>query len=128
MSNGRCPLAQQVQETARYPDKPCLAHASVAKQVGAIKAILQLACDDHRIPSNPAQGVKIHKPNRTKIARRSCNQDDLRDIAAFPIYQERDRPVGDKGETAYWLPILCLYRRRADRNGPASRDQCARGR
>lgn len=103
------PLAQQVEDATRYPDKPRLAPASVAKQVGAIKAVLQLACDDHRIPSNPAQGVKIHKPNRTKIARRSYNQDDLSAIAAFPIYRERDRPIGGKGEAAFWLPILCLY-------------------
>jgi integrase len=86
-----------------------LAQGTVKKQIGALSAVLQLAHQNDKLPSNPARAVRLPRLKVEKKARLSFTNDDLRRIFAAPVFTAHERPKAGAGEAAYWLPLIALY-------------------
>jgi integrase len=89
-----------------------LADATINKHIADIAAILSWARDngyfDHINWSNPTSGTMI-KTKSYKQNRLPFDSQDLQVIFTSPVYSEHARPIGGKGEAAYWMPLIALF-------------------
>jgi integrase len=56
--------------------------------------------------ADPVAGMRLKEP-RSK--RRPWEPEELSLLFGSPIYRLGERPLGGKGEAAYWLPLLALF-------------------
>jgi integrase len=87
-----------------------LARSTIEKALSLIRAMFQTAADDDAmgITSNPCAGVKVRAGKDSKL-RPQWTVGALNALFSSPVYTERFRPEGGKGEAAYFVPLLCLY-------------------
>lgn len=71
--------------------------------------LLQWAVDNEWAVENVAKGINVRDTDKAKNKRREFDLDALGRIFASPVFTEGARPVGGKGEAAYWLPLLALF-------------------
>lgn len=83
--------------------------ATINKKLTAIKSILSFAMDNGYISANPAHGFKVAEDGGGIDSRLPFSADELKRIFSTPVYTTNERPIGGRGETAYWLPLLALY-------------------
>ena len=83
--------------------------ATVLKQVGLLKAIFETAAANGKLSGNPAQGVKVPRPKIEQKKRVSFSATDLSAIFNSPVFTQGARPLGGRGEAAYWIPLLGLW-------------------
>ena len=98
-------------DIAAYRDKLIasgLARATVAKKVGFISTLLQVAYDAGHVPQNVARGLRIPKPKVPEVTRRSFTADELHRIFSSPVYTLRKRLRSCGGEALAWVPLIAL--------------------
>jgi len=83
--------------------------ATVKKALGLLSAVFELAVANDKLVANPVKGVRLAKPSINQKSRVPFDADDLKRIFSSPIFNEGVRPVGGKGEAAFWLPYLGLW-------------------
>jgi hypothetical protein len=64
--------------------------------------------------SDPVSGMRL---TETKSNRQPWEPEELKLLFASPVYVREERPIGGKGEAAFWLPLLALFTG-ARLNGP----------
>ncbi|CCH47797.1 site-specific integrase [Pseudodesulfovibrio piezophilus] len=82
------------------------------KALSALRAVYGYAVRNGYCDHNPAQGIKVEVSLRKQKAgsdRLPYSVEDMNKIFRFPVYTENDRPIGGKGEAAYWLPLLAAF-------------------
>jgi len=79
------------------------------KQLTMLSTMLQYACDQGWIETNPVRGVRVGGRSNAKAARLPFDLPALKLIFDSTIYTAGDRPGAAAGEAAYWLPLLALY-------------------
>ncbi|KAB1443747.1 site-specific integrase [Pseudodesulfovibrio senegalensis] len=79
------------------------------KALGAIGAILSWAVDNGYIDHNPASKVKVKAAKVKGTTRLPYSVEDMNKIFRFPVYTNGERPIGGRGEAAYWLPLLAAF-------------------
>jgi integrase len=84
------------------------APATINKSRGILAAMFSTAEANFKLPSNPCKGMKkLEVPEREEESPYSIQELNL--IFSSPVFKEGLRPVGCKGEAAFWLPLLGLY-------------------
>jgi integrase len=81
---------------------------TIDKEHGALRALLNIAKNEEWIASNPASGVLLPSTNGG-LTIRSYTPEELKKIFTSPVFASDSRPVGGKGEAAYWVPLLLLF-------------------
>ena len=61
---------------------------------------------DDVVWSDPVAGMRLPE---ARSQRQPWEPEELSLLFASPIYLRGERPVGGKGEAAYWLPLLALF-------------------
>lgn len=86
-----------------------LSVATVKKAMGLLSAVFELAVANDKLSSNPVKGIRLARPKVERKSRVPFDADDLRRLFASPVFTQGLRPVGGKGEAAFWLPYLGLW-------------------
>ncbi|MDP3005714.1 DUF6538 domain-containing protein [Methylotenera sp.] len=82
---------------------------NVNQYLTELNTILNYASNQAIINSNPATGLKVMVKESAKTKRLPFDLAALNIIFNSPVYSSSYRPVGGKGEAAYWLPLLALF-------------------
>jgi integrase len=95
----------------RHPDVQKIGAGTVNKQLGALQAITRWARDNGIIPedvpwADPFAGMRLEEDDAD---REPFTTAELRLLFGSPIFTQGERPVGGRGEAAFWLPLLGLF-------------------
>jgi integrase len=95
----------------QHPDAVCISPATVNKWLTCLQAILNWARENGTIPdeiawADPVSNMRLPevKPNR-----QPWEPNELSLLFHSPVFTQALRPIGGKGEAAFWLPLLALY-------------------
>lgn len=83
--------------------------ANVNQYLTELNTLLNFASHQAIIETNPASGVRVKVNESAKTKRQPFDLPALNAIFSSPVYAQGERPLGGKGEAAYWLPLLALY-------------------
>lgn len=83
--------------------------ANIKTRLSRLNTVLGWAAENGHLAANPAKGITIKVPKKSKDKRQPFGADDLNAIFAGPVHADRERPLGGRGEAAYWLPLLALF-------------------
>jgi integrase len=83
--------------------------ANVNQYLTELTTLLNFAKNQAIIDANPATGVRVKVHESAKTKRQPFDLPALSRVFNSPIYSAGERPLGGKGEAAYWLPLLGLY-------------------
>jgi integrase len=104
-------LPELAEFTREHPYTPCIGAATVNKWLTCLQGVLNWARKNGVIPeevlwADPVKGMRLKEP-RSK--RRPWETEELSLLFGSSIYRRGERPLGGKGEAAYWLPLLALF-------------------
>lgn len=74
-----------------------------------LRAVIRYAKECKIIEIDPCQGIAIRTDKKKTKARNIYDRGDLAALFGTSVWSSGDRPVGGRGEAAYWLPLLALY-------------------
>lgn len=83
--------------------------ANIKIRLGRLGTVLSWATENGHLATNPAKGVTIKVPKKSKDKRQPFGSDDLSAIFAGPVHADGERPLQGRGEASYWLPLLALF-------------------
>ena len=104
-------LPELVEWTRENPGTVCIAAATINKWLTCLQGVLNWARRNGVIPdevpwADPVAEMRLKEP-RSK--RRPWEPEELSLLFGSSIYRLGERPLGGKGEAAYWLPLLALF-------------------
>ena len=87
--------------------KPATAQA----RFNLLRAAYQVCLEDDQlgIQENPTQFVKIRNVESEGKARDAFTADQLQALFDSPVFTASERPVGGRGETSFWAPLVALF-------------------
>ncbi|MBU3077813.1 DUF6538 domain-containing protein [Sphingomonas quercus] len=83
--------------------------ANIKTRLGRLSTVLSWATENGHLAANPAKGITIKVPKKSKDKRQPFGSDDLNAIFAGSVHADGERPLRGRGEAAYWLPLLALF-------------------
>jgi integrase len=94
-----------------HPEAKRVSAATVNKVLGGVQAITVWARDNGIIPdelpwADPFANMRLEEK---APSREPWQLAELQDLFGSPVFTEGTRPVGGRGEAAYWLPLLALF-------------------
>jgi len=94
-----------------HPEVPRIAAATVNKWLNCLGAVLNWSRKNGLIPdevpwSDPVSGMRLTEPRSN---RQPWEPEELKLLFGSPIYLRGERPLGGRGEAAFWLPLLALF-------------------
>ena len=81
---------------------------TIEKEHGALRALLTFAVEEGWRADNPASGVMLPKDTGGR-KRRGYKPEELAVLFKTGVFTKGDRPIGGKGEAAFWLPLLAAF-------------------
>ena len=104
-------LPQLVEYSRAHPALPRIKAATINKWLNCLAAVLNWARKDGIIRddlpwSDPVSGMRLPE---TQSTRQPWEPEELSALFASPIYLKEERPIGGKGEAAFWLPLLAIF-------------------
>jgi integrase len=104
-------LPQLVEYSRAHPDAPRIKAATINKWLNCLGAVLNWARKNGIIPddvpwSDPVSGMRLRE---ARSDRQPWEPEELSALFASPIYLKGERPIGGKGEAAFWLPLLGIF-------------------
>jgi integrase len=107
----KAPFPELAECGKAHPDEPKISTGTVNKQLGAVQTIALWARDNGIIPddvpwSDPFSRMRLEEDDPD---REPFTPAELRKLFAAPVFTEGERPVGGRGEAAFWLPLLGLF-------------------
>jgi integrase len=103
----------ELAEWARgHPRATKITAATVNKQLGAVQAVCIWAHDKGgMIPDEISWADPFARQRLTadEPTREPFTHEELNTVFGGPVFTEGARPIGGKGEAAYWLPLLALF-------------------
>lgn len=105
------PVADVIKSVEGKTDVARLSPKTVnEKCLASLRAVLSYCVNEAGfIDQNPAEGVRAREDRTAQPSRISYTDADIQTILSFPIFTEKERPVGGAGEAAKWLPLLGMY-------------------
>lgn len=97
-------IRQHIEWLQKQGKKPKTIH----KEIGALRTLLNIAIHEDWISTNPASQVLLPDDGDSDNVR-AYSAEEARRIFSSPVFSDGLRPVGGKGEAAYWVPILLLF-------------------
>jgi integrase len=83
--------------------------ANIKTRLSRLSTVLGWAAENGHLAANPAKGITIKVPKKSKNKRQPFDTDDLNAIFAGPVHGGGQRPLRGRGEASYWLPLLALF-------------------
>ena len=83
--------------------------ANINNYLSLLRTLYNHAISEDRLTLNPALGIKVPTTTSAKTARLPFDNSDLIKIFSSRIYSANFRPLGGKGEAAYWIPLIALF-------------------
>ncbi|WP_367652039.1 DUF6538 domain-containing protein [Sphingopyxis terrae] len=74
-----------------------------------LRAVIRFAKECKVINVDPCEGIAIKADKKKAKARITYDRDCLTALFGTSVWSSGNRPVGGRGEAAYWLPLLALY-------------------
>jgi integrase len=104
-------LPQLVEYSRAHPEVPRIKAATINKWLNCLGAVLNWARKNGIIPddmpwSDPVSGMRLPE---ARSNRQPWEPEELSALFASLIYLKGDRPIGGKGEAAFWLPLLGIF-------------------
>jgi len=104
-------LPELVEYSRAHPEVPRLKAATINKWLNCLGAVLNWARNNGIIPddmpwSDPVKGMRLPEARST---RQPWEPQELTALFSSPIYLSGERPIGGKGEAAFWLPLLGMF-------------------
>lgn len=96
------------QQFADFLSKSGLMPNTVKKKMGFLQSVFEEAIDEELLKDNPVKRVRLPAPSRKK-GRLPYEIVDLQAILNGPVYANRQRPVGGRGEAAAWIPLIGMF-------------------
>jgi integrase len=87
--------------------KPATAQA----RFNLLRAAYQVCLEDDQfgIRENPTQFVKIRNVETEGKARDAFTVDQLQALFDSPVFTAGERPIGGRGDTSFWAPLVALF-------------------
>lgn len=104
-------LPELVEWMSNHPDNDTISAATVNKLLGAVQAVCVwgrdngLISDDQAWP-DPFARMRLEEE---EPSREPWEISELRVLFSSPVFTQHHRPIGGRGDAAYWLPLLALY-------------------
>ena len=107
----KAPLPELAEWGKAHPDERKISTGTVNKQLGAVQTIALWARDNGIIPddipwSDPFSRMRLEEDDPD---REPFTPAELWKLFAAPVFTEGERPLGGRGEAAFWLPLLGLF-------------------
>jgi integrase len=107
----RATLPELVEYSRARPSAPRIKAATINKWLNCLGAVLNWARKNGIIPddmpwSDPVSGMRLPE---ARSSREPWEPEELSALFTSPIYLKGERPVGGKGEAAFWLPLLGIF-------------------
>jgi integrase len=107
----QAPLPELVEYSRAHPEVPRLKASTINKWLNCLGAVLNWARKNGIIPdempwSDPVSGMRLPEERSN---RQPWEPEELSALFASPIYLKGERPLGGKGEAAFWLPLLGIF-------------------
>ena len=104
-------LPELAEFSREHPGTPRIGAATINKWLTCLQGVLNWARKNGVIPdevhwSDPVSGMRL---TEERSNRQPWEPEELRLLFGSPIYLQGERPLGGKGEAAYWLPLLALF-------------------
>jgi integrase len=104
-------LPELVEYSRAHPEVPRLKASTINKWLNCLGAVLNWARKNGIIPdempwSDPVSGMRLPEERSN---RQPWEPEELSSLFASPIYLKGERPLGGKGEAAFWLPLLGIF-------------------
>jgi integrase len=108
---GKLTLPELADWSRRHPDAVRISSATVNKWLTCLQAVLNWARENGTIPDNVAWADPVSKMRLTEETprRQPWELDELKLLFGSTVFNEGLRPVGGRGEAAFWLPLLALF-------------------
>ena len=105
------PLPELVEYSRAHPDAPRIKAATINKWLNCLGAVLNWARKNGIIPddmpwSDPVSGMRLPE---ARSNRQPWEPEELSALFGSLIYLKGERPIGGKGEAAFWLPLLAIF-------------------
>ncbi len=92
--------------------------ATVKKYLQLLNAMFNAAADEGQfgIEASPGNRVKVPSTGQTRKPRDAFTAEQLQRLLDTPVFTEGERPLGGKGEAAFFVPLITLFtgRRQAE--------------
>jgi integrase len=107
----KAPLPKLAEWSREHPGTVCIGAATINKWLTCLQGVLNWARKNGVIPdeipwADPVKGMRLKEPRSN---RRPWEPEELTVLFGSRVYTQGERPIGGKGEAAYWLPLLALY-------------------
>jgi hypothetical protein len=104
-------LPQLGEYSRAHPHAVRIKAATVNKWLNCLGAVLNWSRKNGLIPdevpwSDPVSGMRL---TEAKSNRQPWEPEELKLLFGSPVYLCGERPLGGKGEAAFWLPLLALF-------------------
>jgi integrase len=104
-------LPQLAEYSRAHPGAPRIKAATVNKWLNCLGAVLNWSRKNGLIPdeapwSDPVAGMRL---SEERSNRQPWEPEELSLLFGSPIYLQAERPLGGKGEAAFWLPLLAIF-------------------
>jgi integrase len=85
--------------------------ATVQTRFNLLKAAFTVCLEDDQlgINENPLQYVKIRNADAGEKERDAFTADQLQILFDSPVFTRGDRPIGGRGQTSFWAPLIALF-------------------
>jgi integrase len=93
------------------PETDKVSPATISKLLGGVQAVAVWGRDNGLIPdevpwADPFSNMRLEE---AVPSRDPWQVDELKLLFGSPVFTSRARPVGGRGEAAFWLPLLALF-------------------
>jgi integrase len=104
-------LPELAEWSRKHPGEALIAAATINKWLTCVQSVLNWSRDNGMIPDEVAWADPVSKMRlgEQRSTRQPWEPQELSVLFSSAIYRHGYRPLGGKGEAAYWLPLLALY-------------------
>src|SRR5262245_1643505 len=107
----KAPLPELAEWGREHPNEPKISTSTVNKQLGAVQTIALWARDNGIVPddvpwSDPFSRMRLEEDDPD---REPFTMAELQLLFAASVFTNGERPVGGRGEAAFWLPLIGLF-------------------
>lgn len=107
----KAPLPELQKWGKEHSADPKLSSGTINKLLGGCQAVAVWARDNGLVPedqpwSDPFARMRLEEAEPT---REPWELNELRLLFSSPVFAKSERPLGGRGEAAFWLPLLALF-------------------